>query len=43
MSLEDVGCKIEAWRILYNKRHSHFALGGMTLSEFAGCQSMQPY
>ena len=46
MSLEDAQCKIEAWRIHYNQRGSHSALGWMTPSEFAeksaGCQNMQP-
>jgi len=46
MSLEDARCKIEAWRILYNQRCPHFALGWMTPSEFAekfaGCQNTQP-
>jgi putative transposase len=39
-------CKIEAWRIHYNQRRPHSALGWMTPSEFAeksaGCQNMQP-
>ncbi|WP_425333073.1 IS3 family transposase [Erwinia persicina] len=46
MSLEDAWCKIEAWRIHYNQRHPHSALGWMTPSEFAeksaGCQNTQP-
>ncbi|SFU20582.1 putative transposase [Kosakonia arachidis] len=46
MSLEDARCKIEAWRIHYNQRRPHSALGWMTPSEFAeksaGCQNMQP-
>ena len=46
MSLEDARCKIEAWRIHYNQRRLHSALGWMTPSEFAeksvGCQNMQP-
>lgn len=46
MSLEDARCKIEAWRIHYNQRGPHSALGWMTPSEFAeksaGCQNMQP-
>jgi len=35
MLLEDAQCKIEAWRILYNQRRPHSALGWMTSSEFA--------
>ncbi len=46
MSLEDARCKIEAWRILYNQRRPHSALGWMTPSEFAeksaGCLNMRP-
>lgn len=46
MSLEDARCKIEAWRIHYNQRRPHSALGWMTPSEFAeksvDCQNMQP-
>ncbi len=46
MSLEDARCKIEAWRIHYNQRRPHSALGWMTPSEFAeksaGCLNMQP-
>ncbi|WP_442892303.1 IS3 family transposase [Cedecea sp. VD23] len=46
MSLEDARCKIEAWRIHYNQRRPHSALGCMIPSEFAeksaGCQNMQP-
>ncbi|HCB2860461.1 TPA: IS3 family transposase [Klebsiella aerogenes] len=46
MSLEDARCKIEAWRIHYNEKRPHSALGWMTPSEFAeksaGCQNMQP-
>ncbi|WP_411706441.1 integrase core domain-containing protein [Edaphovirga cremea] len=46
MSLEDARCKIEAWRLHYNQRHPHSALGWMTPSEFAqksaSCQNMQP-
>jgi putative transposase len=46
MSLADARCKIEVWRIHYNQRRSHSALGWMTPSEFveksAGCQNMQP-
>ena len=46
MSLEDARCKIEAWRVHYNQRHPHSALGWMTPSEFAeksaGWQNMQP-
>ncbi|VFS63350.1 Uncharacterised protein [Raoultella planticola] len=34
MSLEDARCKIEAWRIHYNQRRPHSALGWMTPSEF---------
>ena len=30
MSLEDARCKIEAWRIHYNQRRPHSALGWMT-------------
>ncbi|WP_370607153.1 IS3 family transposase [Pantoea ananatis] len=32
MSLEDARCKIEAWRIHYNQRRPHSALGWMTPS-----------
>ncbi|WP_371558854.1 IS3 family transposase [Pantoea sp. OXWO6B1] len=46
MSLEDARSKIEAWRIHYNQRRPHSALGWMTPSEFAGksagCQNIQP-
>ncbi|WP_317983841.1 integrase core domain-containing protein [Kluyvera sichuanensis] len=46
MSLEDARCKIEAWRIHYNQRRPHSALGWMAPSEFAeksaGCQNTQP-
>lgn len=46
MSLEDARCKIEAWRIHYNQKLPHSALGWMTPSEFAeksaGCQNTQP-
>ncbi|HCT5581748.1 TPA: IS3 family transposase [Enterobacter kobei] len=46
MCLENARCKIEAWRIHYNQKCPHSALGWMTLSEFAekstGCQNMQP-
>lgn len=46
MSLEDARCKIEAWRIHYNQRRPHSALGWMTPSEFAeksaGCQNTPP-
>ena len=46
MSLEDTRCKIEAWRVHYNQRHPHSALGWMTPSEVAeksaGWQNMQP-
>ncbi len=46
MSLEDARCKIEAWRIHYNQRRPHSALGWMTPSEFAaksaGCQDKKP-
>ncbi|PLM69020.1 hypothetical protein CWM85_01850 [Klebsiella michiganensis] len=43
-SLEDARCKIEAWRIHYNQRRLHSALGWITPSEFteksAGWQNM---
>ncbi|KFD24888.1 transposase [Yokenella regensburgei ATCC 49455] len=46
MSLEDSRCKIEAWRIHYNQKRPHSALGWMTQSKFAeksaGCQNMLP-
>nr|EKT9721330.1 transposase family protein [Klebsiella variicola]ELA0872224.1 transposase family protein [Klebsiella variicola] len=46
MSQEDIRCKIEDWRIHYNQRRHHSALGCMTPSEFdekcVGCQNMQP-
>ncbi|WP_119163040.1 integrase core domain-containing protein [Klebsiella pneumoniae] len=46
MSQEDAQCKIEPWRIHYNQRRPHSALGRMTPSEFveksAGWQNMQP-
>ena len=34
-SLENARCKIEAWRIHYNQRRLHSALGWITPSEFA--------
>ncbi|WP_145033296.1 integrase core domain-containing protein [Pantoea ananatis] len=43
MSQEDARCKIEAWRIHYNQRRPHYALGWMTPPEFSDCQNMQPY
>ncbi len=46
ISLEDARCKIEAWRIHYNQRRPHSALGWMMPSEFAeksaDWQNMQP-
>ncbi|WP_374220566.1 integrase core domain-containing protein [Klebsiella quasipneumoniae] len=34
--MEDVRCKMKAWRIhFYNQRRPHSALGWMTSSEFA--------
>jgi putative transposase len=42
LSLDDARAKIEAWRVDYNQRRPHSALGHLTPTEYANRRQLEP-